>query len=98
MEPEAPKNNRREGLEQYRLGYGLFSILSFVFIYAVMPPEDRNVGERIGYVWTGGVFIMFFPFLFAWLGKTDTPRRRFALFLATWVIIVGVITIGVYAA
>ena len=38
--------------------------------------------------------LLFLPGLFAWLGKTDTPKRRFTLFLALWIIMVGLGVIG----
>ena len=98
METEASQSNRREGIKQYGMGYGVVFVLTFVFVYLVMPDEERNTGEVLGYVWGGGIFILFLPCLLAWLGKTDTPLRRFVLFLAVWVILVGMILIGIYVA
>ena len=95
MENDVPKNYRWEGIKQYRLGYGAVAVLTAVFIYFVMPPEDQNPGYIYGYIFGGMVIILFLPILFAWLGKTDAPKRRFILFLALWVIIMTLVSIGV---
>ena len=50
MEDDVPKSNRWEAIKQYRLGYGAVVVLTMVFIYLVMPPDDRNPGYIIGYI------------------------------------------------
>ncbi len=95
MEDDVPESNRWEAIKQYRVGYGAVVVLTMVFIYLVMLPDDQNPGYIFGYLWGGTALLLFLPGLFAWLGKTDTPKRRFVLFLALSIIIVGLMVIGV---
>ena len=94
MEDDVPESNRWEAIKQYRVGYGAVVVLTAVFIYFMMAPDDQNPGYLFGYIWTGTIFILCIPGLFAWLGKTDTPKRRFVLFLALSIIMVGLVVIG----
>ncbi len=94
MEDDVPESNRWEAIKQYRVGYGAVVVLTMVFIYLVMLPGDQNPGYILGYIWGGTVVILCIPGLFAWLGKTDTPKRRFVLFFALWIIIAGLVVIG----
>ncbi len=95
MEDDVPTGNRWEAIKQYRVGYGAVVVLTMVFIYLVMLPGDQNPGYIFGYLWGGTVVILCIPGLFAWLGKTDTPKRRFVLFLALSIITVGLMVIGI---
>ncbi len=94
MEDHVPTGNRWEAIKQYRVGYGAVFVLTMVFIYLLMLPEDQNPGYIFGYLWSGTALILCIPGLFAWLGKTDTPKRRFVLFLALSIITVGLMVIG----
>ena len=82
-------------MKKYGGGYLAITILTAILAYLAMPAENQNTGEVIGYVFGGCVFVPFCPFLFAWLGKTDTPLRRFILFIAVWFILVALIAIGI---
>ena len=94
MKDDVPTGNRWEAIKQYRVGYGAVFVLTMVFIYLVMLPGNQNPGYIFGYLWGGTAVLLFLPGLFAWLGKTDTPKRRFVLFLALSIIIVGLMVIG----
>ncbi len=94
MEDNVPTGNRWKAIKPYRAGYGAVVVLTMVFIYFVMLPDDQNHGYILGYLWGGTTVLLLLPGLFAWLGKTDTPKRRFVLFLALWMISVVLGVVG----
>ena len=94
MEPDVPQISRWEAIKQYGAGYGVVVVLTAVFIYLIKEPGAPNVGYVYGQIFTGTVIILMVPFLFAWLGKNDTPKRRFALFLVLWIIVVVLVLMG----
>ena len=96
MEPDVPQVNRWEGIKQYSAGYGVVVVLTAVFIYFARETEAPNAGYLFGQIVGGAGVILIVPFLFAWLGKTDTPKRRFVLFLGLWIVIIGLAAIGRY--
>ena len=98
MEPDVPQNNRWEAIKQYGAGYGVVVVLTAVFVYLIKEPGAPNAGYVIGQIVGGAGIILIIPFLFAWLGKTDTPRRRFVLFLGLWIVIVALVAIGRFVA
>ena len=98
MESDVSQINRWEAIKQYGAGYGVVVVLTAVFIYLIKEPGAPNVGYVYGQIFTGTVLILMVPFLFAWLGKTDTPKRRFALFLGLWIAIIALAAIGRYVA
>ena len=98
MEPDVPQVNRWEAIKQYGAGYGVVVVLTAIFAYLIKEPGAPNAGYVYGQIIGGAGIILIIPFLFAWLGKTDTPKRRFVLFLALWIIIVALVGIGVYVA
>ena len=98
MENDVPQISRWEGIKQYGAGYGVVIVLTVVFVYFAMVAEPPNAGYAFGQIFTATCFIVSVPLLFAWLGKHDTPKRRFALFLALWVIIMTLVSIGVFVA
>jgi FtsH-binding integral membrane protein len=98
MEPEAPQDNRREAIRQYGLGYGMVFLLTAILAYYLGPPGATNTAEAVATTLGGMLVLLFIPGLFAWLGKTDTPRRRFVLFLALWGILAALFLIGTFMA
>ena len=98
MEPDVPSISRWEAIKEYGVGYGVVVVLTVIFVYLVKEPGAPNAGYVIGQIVGGTGIILGIPFLFAWLGKTDTPKRRFVLFLALWAIIMTLVGIGVFIA
>ena len=98
MEEGVPQISRWEGIKQYGAGYWVVIVLTVIFVYFVKDPEAPNAGYVFGQLVGGSGIILGVPLLFAWLGKNDTPKRRFVLFLALWVIIIALVSIGVYVA
>ncbi len=95
MENDTPQLSKWEAIKQYGAGYGVVVLLTVIFVYFAMEPGAPNAGYIFGYIFGGSCVILGAPFLFAWLGKTDTPKRRFVLFLALWIIIVALMSIGI---
>jgi len=98
MENDVPPISLWEAIKQYGAGYGAVIVLTILFIYLVIPPDVRNSDEVVGFIFGVLIGILFIPFLFAWLGKSDTPKRRFFLFLGLWVIAIVLVGIGVFVA
>ena len=98
MENDAPQISRWEAIKQYGAGYGVVVVLTALFVYFAMEPDPEapNAGYIFGYIFGGAGVILGIPFLFAWLGQKDTPKRRFVLFLALWIIIVALMSIGIF--
>ena len=54
-------------------------------------------GDIIAGILGGTIGILLIPGLFAWLGKRSSPGRRFALFLALWIIVVFMLILDTFS-
>ena len=97
MNRDEPAISRWEAIKQYGIGYGIITGLSMVIAFIVGSPSSFDYADVIASILGGTIGILLIPGLFAWLGKRSSPGRRFALFLALWIIVVFMLIIDTFS-
>ena len=97
MKSDEPPISRWEAIKQYGIGYGVVAGISMVVAFIVGSPNAFDYADVIASILGGTIGILLIPGIFAWLGKRSSPGRRFALFLALWIIVVFMLVIDTFS-